>query len=58
MKSIRDFLVKNPNATNEEIFAALSKTDEAVEDEKPVDDAKDGEVQDTHVEEPEAEPVV
>lgn len=51
MKSIRDFIAKNPNATNEEIFAALAEKDEVVED-APVDDAKDGEVEEPVVEEP------
>ena len=56
MKSIRDFLAKNPNATNEEIFAALSNKEEAVEEET-VDDAKDGEVAEV-AEEPAKESVV
>lgn len=57
MKSIRDFLAKNPNATNEEIFAALSEKDEVVEG-APVDDAKDGEVEEPVAEEQATEEVV
>lgn len=46
--SIRDFLAKHPDATNEEIFSALSSDGEVEEE---VDEAKTGEVIDDSVDE-------